>query len=142
TSLDANSYKSPQNITNVNDLQFEFNASSSPKIVPLRQPMLDVKGTKYSSGITLQPYTSAVLMRDQNPVLSELTKPVVTEFIIPANSSSMVVPINKFTVAYNKAITGYKLTESATAPLAGGVGWAATAPTSYTFASLGTKTLY
>jgi hypothetical protein len=67
SSLDSDSKKSPQSITNVNELQFEFNATKSPKTVSLSQPMIDVKGTKYSSSVTLQPFTSVVLLRDKNP---------------------------------------------------------------------------
>ena len=39
-------------------------------------------------------------------------------------------------------VAGYLLTESATPPLASAAGWSASAPTSYTFASGGAKTLY
>jgi Domain of unknown function (DUF4082) len=39
-------------------------------------------------------------------------------------------------------VSGYRVTQSAAPPSASGGGWSATAPTSYTFASEGTKTLY
>jgi hypothetical protein len=142
TSLDASSKMASQTITNVNDILFEYNSTASPKTVSLSQPMTDARGTKYSKSITLQPFSSAVLMKDLNPVLSDLTKPVITVFTIPANSSSLVVPVTKFTVVYKQTVTGYKLTESASAPLAGGADWTTTAPTSYTYTSLGTKTLF
>lgn len=67
SSQDANSNKSPQAITNVNDFQFEYNATTSAKTVALSQPMIDVKGTKYTTSITLQPFTSVVLIKDSNP---------------------------------------------------------------------------
>ncbi len=70
------------------------------------------------------------------------SKPVVTTFSIPSTSSSLVIPVNSFTATDNVAVTGFKITESAVAPLAGDAGWTAGAPTSYTFASEGTKTLY
>jgi hypothetical protein len=142
TSLDASSKMASQTITNVNDLLFEYNSTASPKTVSLNQPMTDARGTKYSTSITLQPFSSAVLMKDLNPVLADLTKPVITVFTIPANSSSLVVPINNFTVVSNQPVTGYKLTESASAPLAVDAGWTATSPVYHTFSSLGTKTLY
>jgi len=68
---DANSTKSPQAITNADDLQFEYNASKSPVIITLSQPMIDMRGAKYSRSITLQPYTSIVMMKDNNvaPIL-------------------------------------------------------------------------
>lgn len=104
--------------------------------------MIDVKGTKYSIEITLQPFSSAVLMKDLNPDVSELTKPVITDFSIPFNYSSLVVPINTLTVVSNQIITGYKLSESANIPSVNDESWTSTVPSSYTFSSLGTKTLY
>jgi hypothetical protein len=74
--------------------------------------------------------------------LPDVTKPVVTAFSIPSTSTSLLVPVTSFTASDDKAVTGYLLTESSTTPLAGNTGWTAAAPTSYTFASEGTKTLY
>jgi parallel beta-helix repeat protein len=140
---DMNSQGSPVAITSENDMQLEYNATKSSKTVSLSQPMIDIKGTKYATSITLQPYTSVVLMKDPKPDLSsDVTKPVVTAFSIPATSTSLVVAISSFTASDNKAVTGYLVTESSTAPLAGNAGWTTAAPTSYSFASEGTKTLY
>ena len=61
---DRNSHKSPQAITNVNDLRFEYNETKTAKTITLSQPMIDVKGVKYSGTVTLQPYTSVVLMKN------------------------------------------------------------------------------
>jgi parallel beta-helix repeat protein len=67
TGLDVNSKKSPQTITSVNDFQFEYNATTNAKTISLSQPMIDFKGTKYVGSITLQPFTSIVLMKDAKP---------------------------------------------------------------------------
>jgi hypothetical protein len=139
---DANSKMAPQDIISESDLQLEYNATNSSKTVSLGQPMIDMKGTKYAASITLQPYTSVILMKDANPDLSDVTKPVVTAFTIPSTSTSLVVAVSSLTASDNKAVTGFKLTETAVAPLAGEAGWSATAPVSYSFASEGTKTLY
>ena len=64
---DGNSKKSPIAITNVNDLQFAYNETSSPKVVLLNYPSIDVKGKKYTGSVILEPYTSIVLLRDVNP---------------------------------------------------------------------------
>ena len=77
----------------------------------------------------------------QGPV-ADATKPVVSVFTIPSSSSSLVVPVTGFNATDNVAVTGYKLTESATAPLATDAGWTTVAPLSYTFNTTGTKTLY
>ena len=69
--------------------------------------------------------------------------PVVTAFTITPTSASLTVPILTFAATDNVAVTGYIVTEAATpAPAAAAAGWAATPPTSYTFASAGAKTLY
>jgi parallel beta-helix repeat protein len=98
---DANSHKSPQSITNVNDLQFEYNATTIAKTVTLSTPMIDVKGTKYNSSVTLQPYTSVVLMKDLTPAIvpDAPTSVVATignasatvDFAVPANNGSSAI---------------------------------------------------
>lgn len=70
------------------------------------------------------------------------TAPTVTSFIVPSTSSSLVVSIASLTASDNIAVTGYLLTESATPPSSSATGWTVTAPTSYTFASSGSKILY
>ena len=68
--------------------------------------------------------------------------PVVTAFSIPTTASSLIVDITTFTASDSVSVTGYKLTETSTAPSAGDSGWAVTASTTYTFSSAGSKTLY
>jgi hypothetical protein len=68
--------------------------------------------------------------------------PTVTNFAMPASSTSLSVPITAFTASDDVGVAGYKLTETAAAPLASASGWAATAPTGYNFVSAGSKTLY
>jgi len=70
------------------------------------------------------------------------TAPIVTAFTIPATAAALTVTITTFTATDAVGVTGYLLTESATAPAAGAAGWTATAPASYTFASAGSNTLY
>ncbi|MCX7771227.1 MAG: hypothetical protein N2202_09155 [Proteobacteria bacterium] len=70
------------------------------------------------------------------------TPPVVTAFSIPATSNSLTISITTFTATDNVGVTGYLLTETSTTPSATANGWSATAPTTYTFSTAGTKTLY
>jgi hypothetical protein len=77
-----------------------------------------------------------------SPDNPDIAKPVVTSFVIPETSSSLNIPVIAFSATDNIAVTGYKLTETSTTPLPGEPGWTATAPTSYSFSSEGTKTLY
>jgi hypothetical protein len=73
---------------------------------------------------------------------SDTTPPTVSGFTVPATSTSLIVSVTTFVATDNMAVTGLMVTESATKPLATATGWSATAPTSYTAASGGTKTLY
>ena len=67
--------------------------------------------------------------------------PTVTAFGMPASSDSPI-PVTTFTATDNTAVTGYMITESATAPLAGAAGWTATAPSSVSASSTGNVTFY
>lgn len=72
----------------------------------------------------------------------DTTPPTVTAFDIPATATSLTVSVSSFTATDDTGVTGYKLTESASAPSAGDAGWSASAPTTYTFLTEGSKTLY
>lgn len=74
--------------------------------------------------------------------LPDTTAPTVTAFTVPTTSSSLTVSITSFTAKDDIGITGYKITESSSAPSASATGWSNTTPTSYTASSGGTKTLY
>jgi hypothetical protein len=70
--------------------------------------------------------------------------PTVTSFSIPANATSLTVSITSFTASDTggSGLAGYMITETPVRPAAGAAGWSATAPTSYTFESAGSKTIY
>lgn len=73
---------------------------------------------------------------------ADTSRPDVTAFVIPATSSSLVVPVSSFSALDNVGVTGYLLTTASSAPAASATGWTASAPSSYTFDSEGSKTLY
>ncbi len=70
--------------------------------------------------------------------LPDVTAPTVTKFIVPS-ASNLVVPITTFTATDNVAVAGYCITESNSSD---SCSWSVTAPTSYTFSTIGSKTLY
>jgi hypothetical protein len=72
----------------------------------------------------------------------DTTSPVVTSFTVPSSATSFSIPITAFTASDNVAVTGYKISESSTPPSAGGAGWTASAPTTYTVTSSGFHVLY
>jgi hypothetical protein len=61
---DSHSSKSPKSITTLDDLTFVYNPTSVISTVPLNANYIDVKNASYNGTITLQPYTSAVLIKN------------------------------------------------------------------------------
>ncbi|KAF0218275.1 MAG: fibronectin type III domain-containing, partial [Geobacteraceae bacterium] len=74
--------------------------------------------------------------------ITDATAPTVTAFSMPATATSLTVSVSSFTATDAGGVTGYLITESATAPLAGAAGWAGTAPTAFTFSGYGAKAAY
>jgi len=74
--------------------------------------------------------------------ITDVVAPTITAFTIPSTSTSLTVSVTEFTATDDTAVTGYMLTESSSAPASGDSGWEASAQSSYTFATEGTKTLY
>ncbi|WP_051328050.1 multiheme c-type cytochrome [Desulfatirhabdium butyrativorans] len=68
--------------------------------------------------------------------------PSITVFSMATSSSSLIVPVLSLTATDNVGVTGYLLTESSIKPSATSAGWSPGPPSSYTFASAGSKTLY
>ena len=75
-------------------------------------------------------------------VTADFTAPVVTAFTMPPTAASLSVSISAFTATDNVAVTGYMVTQSATPPVAGDVGWTATAPATVTAAAAGIQTFF
>lgn len=75
-------------------------------------------------------------------VSSDAVLPILSAFSMPATSTSLTVTGLSITASDNVGVTGYYLSESSVKPLASAVGWLVTKPNSYTFASVGSKTLY
>ncbi|MDD2735607.1 MAG: Ig-like domain-containing protein, partial [Desulfuromonadaceae bacterium] len=85
--------------------------------------------------------STSVTVLVSNPV-PDLTAPTVSTFTLPTTATSLTVPVSGLAASDNIGVTGYLITESATAPAATASGWSATAPTSFTFSSAGSKTAY
>jgi chitinase len=77
-----------------------------------------------------------------NNVVSDTTAPTVSAFTLPSTATSLTVAISSFTASDNVGVTGYLVTESASAPSAGDTGWSASAPATFTFSVAGSKTAY
>lgn len=102
----------------------------------------DLDGNTVTSKV-LQPFTSVILIKtDKTASVQDVTKPVISSFIIPSSSSSFMVEVSSLSASDNIGITGYLITESATVPNLTNSNWNVSVPSSYTFSSQGTKSLY
>ena len=70
------------------------------------------------------------------------TPPAVTSFSLPATTVGYTTQITTFTATDNLGVTGYLLTESAASPSLTDSGWSVAVPTTYTFGTTGSQTLY
>lgn len=76
TGEDADSHESPETITTVNDLRFEYNATSSSVVVNFAgSSYTDITGAVYNNSITIAPWSSAVLIYNN---VTAATVPIVT----------------------------------------------------------------
>jgi hypothetical protein len=75
-------------------------------------------------------------------VLVDTIAPVVDTFTAPGVSNSLTINSIVFAASDGVGVIGYTITRSDTPPLAGGVGWSGTPPTSITVPADGTYTLY
>jgi uncharacterized Zn-binding protein involved in type VI secretion len=74
--------------------------------------------------------------------LPDITKPTVDSFTMPAFTNSLTVTGISIIASDNLGVAAYLLSEVSTPPSASAAGWSATKPTSHTFPSAGSKSLY
>jgi parallel beta-helix repeat protein len=91
---DANSKKSPMAITDLNDIQFEYNATKAPATISLSGKYICLDGKIVEGSITLQPYCSVILMKYSTPTainsLPNVNKPIVNVFPNPVTNELMI----------------------------------------------------
>jgi|SRR3989339_923268 len=139
---DANSKKSPISITSESDIFFDYNATQSSKTVSLPWPVVDMDGNKVTGNVTILPYRSVIYLKDPSPNTVDSLPPSISSFTIPTTSTSLAISITTLSATDSTGVTGYLLNETGSTPSAGSGPWSSTPPTSYTFTTQGTKTLY
>jgi uncharacterized repeat protein (TIGR02059 family) len=97
--FDTHSTASAITLTDVNKIRFEYNETSSNKVVALDAGYVDAVGTKYSGSITLLPFTSVVLMADPNSSASSASPAYVSSTVEDATPTSLQLD-------YDLALTG------------------------------------
>lgn len=142
TGKEVGSVASPFTVTSSDELFLAYNPTNATASVPLTAAYKETDGTAHTTGsISLAAYSSKVLFYT-GQITGEDTPPVVTNFSIPATSDTLYVAITTFTATDDVGVTGYLLTESSIPPLSSNPSWSASAPTSYTFTSYGSRTLW
>jgi hypothetical protein len=139
SSQDQNSKSSPVSITNESDLFFEYNATNNSKSVSLPWGAVDLDGVKHTGNVTIAPWSSVIFLKDPSP---DTTGPTITSFTIPSTSTSKSISITTLNATDTSGIGGYILKESNTTPQLNDSSWTTTPPTTYTFDTEGSKTLY
>ncbi|WP_049818887.1 InlB B-repeat-containing protein [Geotalea uraniireducens] len=91
---------------------------------------------KDAAGNVSAPAPAAVVI-----TLSDSTAPTVVTFTLPVTLNSLTVAVTSFTASDAVGVTGYLLSESASATANSG-NWTSTPTSSYTFATAGAKILY
>src|SRR3989339_129340 len=142
SSQDTNSKKSPISITSESDIFFDYNATTSNKTVSLPWPVVDMDGNKVTGNVTILPYRSVIYLKDPSPNTVDSLPPSISSFTIPTTSTSLAISITTLSATDSTGVTGYLLNETGSTPSAGSGPWSSTPPTSYTFTTQGTKTLY
>ncbi len=90
---DVHSKISPKTIANVNDLRFEYNATSSNKVVNLGATYISIDSIIHVGSITLPPYSSVVLIylsgtvSNQSPIANAGPDQSIT---LPTNSITVI----------------------------------------------------
>jgi len=103
---------------------------------------LDSDGDGFTNIVEIKALTFPGNAASHPSASGDTTPPTVTNFSIPSTATSLTVSITSFTATDNVGVTGYRVTETSVAPLAGAGGWSGSTPTSYTCSSAGARTLY
>lgn len=120
-----------------------YNDSKTSKAISLGTSVYkDINGKQFTGSVTLEPFTSKILIKTTSTVSTDNIAPTISTFSVPATSTELTVPVTSFVATDNAGVTGYKLSESSSIPGINDAGWMVNAPVSYTFASEGVKTLY
>jgi hypothetical protein len=162
-SLDLNWTKSTDNVSAQANLQYRVFKSTSNNIdtvaniftngTALNATTTDISTLSVSGLSPATTYYFNILVVDEmgnttaysiksQATLADSVLPIIDEFTIPFTSSSLTINISSFTAHDDIAVTGYMATTSSQAPAAGDSTWLGSAPTTYTFASAGSLTLY
>jgi YD repeat-containing protein len=74
--------------------------------------------------------------------LMDVIAPTITNFEIPSTVTSLTIAVSAFTATDAGGVIGYLISENNSTPTSSFSGWTSTPPTTFTFSTPGSKTLY
>ena len=102
---ETNSATAPISLTDVNKIRFEYNNTSSPKTVSLPGTYIDVRNNTYPGSITLQPWTSAVLLQTSSSTTTTTTSAGTTTTTTAAPTTTTTTTAGTTTTTTTLALT-------------------------------------
>ena len=106
--LDQHSTKSPKKVNSVYDIRFEYNETTVNKTISLGANYIDMKGISYPGSITLAPFTSTILIKNDTINIPPIAEAGPNQLIIvPVNN----VEIQGNGIDYDGTITLYQWTK-------------------------------
>ncbi len=125
---------------------FEGSTPTCPYIITLNQSLSYSYYVQASEGeywVRKEAGNSDSIDLFHDTLINDNVPPSITSFVVPATSNSLTVPITS--LAATDSLCGpiwYMVTESASVPSVNDSRWHKTPPSSYTFTTIGNKTLY
>jgi hypothetical protein len=105
--FDLHSTKSPKTVSSPDSVSFVYNATGTATTTALPYKYLDVANTTYDGSITLQPYTSAVLIQNGSKTNAAPTISISADQSITVSNTSVSAV---GTAASGETITSYSWT--------------------------------
>ena len=135
------------NLFSIDSSSGDIIANTSTQITSNQSVNLSVRVTDngspaLSSTATITINISGVNQIPDTTPTPDISKPSVTDFSIPATSSSLTISIENFSATDNTGISSYIVTENLSTPSVNDKNWMSSAPEYYTFSEEGSKNLY
>lgn len=120
----------------------DCNNCHSGKGYPIKRAGLDNVDSDLDLFTNQAEFDAGTFPGDATDFPVDANAPTITSFSVPATSDTLTVSITSFTATDDVGVTGYMVTDSATAPNAGDTGWSGEPPATYTCPTADIHTLY
>ncbi|MFC2081159.1 right-handed parallel beta-helix repeat-containing protein [Bacteroidota bacterium] len=90
SSTDSHSYMSSIFTGRIDGIRFEYNPTNNNRVITLSKPMNDVKGINYENSVTLQPFTSVILLDPDAVSVNEIKDERYNVSVFPNPTSDFI----------------------------------------------------